>query len=114
MSDQLYTSINLSSASLIQGAVAAGAAGPLLLGPIPADGTTLSSVTVNSTGDDSGITLTVQVGVTAVSAAVTGPNAGSIDIPINFGGVTTDTGDLVSIALSGAATGNITATATLS
>jgi hypothetical protein len=60
MSDQLYTSINLSSASLLQGAVAATGAGPLVLGVAPADGS-LTSVTVNSDGNDSGITLTVQV-----------------------------------------------------
>lgn len=113
MSDQLYTSINLSGSSLLQGAEAATGTGPLIIGVVPADGT-LSSVTVNSSGNDSGITLTVQVGVTAVSPATAGPNTGSVDIPINFGGATVAAGDLVSIALSGAATGDLTATATLS
>jgi hypothetical protein len=91
MSDQLYTSINLSSASLLQGAVAATGAGPLVLGVAPADGS-LTSVTVNSDGNDSGITLTVQV---------------------DGDGATVTAGDVIDIALSGAATGNLNATATL-
>lgn len=112
MSDQLYNSINLSSASLIQGAVAATGAGPLVLGVAPADGS-LTSVTVNSDGNDAGITLTVQVDGVAVSAATNGPNGASITIPLTGDGATVTAGDVIDIALSGAATGNLNATATL-
>ena len=113
MSDQLYTSINLSSASLLQGAVAALGAGPLVLGVAPADGS-LTSVTVNSDDDDSGITLTVQVAGVPVSAATNGPNAASITIPLTGDGASVTAGDVIDIVLSGAATGNLNATATLS
>jgi hypothetical protein len=112
MSDQLYTSINLSSASLLQGAVAATGAGPLVLGVAPADGS-LTSVTVNSDGNDSGITLTVQVDGAPVSAATNGPNAASITIPLTGDGATVTAGDVIDIVLSGVATGNLNATATL-
>jgi len=113
MSDQLYTNINLSASVLQQGSAEASDTA-VSLGVAASDGT-LQSVTVNSDDDESGITFTVQVAGADVSAATAGPNAASIQIPIDNGGASVSAGDLITIALSGAgATGNISATAVLS
>jgi hypothetical protein len=117
MSDQLYSSNNLSGTKLMQGSAAATAL-EINLGVSPIAGS-LTAVTLNLDTDNTTTTFEVNVGPEGAPVAVSTATAydgvtGAIELVLLNGGAAVEAGDLITIALSSGQLGASVATAVLS
>jgi len=113
MSDQLYTSNNLTGSNTVTASAQAGQDSIDILvanGP----GTLSGSVRIFSSDDNSGLNFTVGVNGAAVSAPTAGPNNSVVELEITTP-TALNANDLVQVAIigGGGAVGKVTATATL-
>jgi hypothetical protein len=116
MSDQLYTSNNVSGIKLLTGTSAATAT-EIILGVAPIPGI-LTAVTMNLDTDNTTTLFTVNVGPEGAPVAVSVATAyngttGAIELALTNGGAAVEAGDLITITLNAAQAGAAQATAVL-